>query len=805
MLRNYLRIALRNFGRQPGYSFINIFGLATGMAAFVLIALYVQNELSFDAHNPIRNDVYRVVLDAEIANQSILTVSSPAVMAGAFIEAFPEVIDATRISEYSSEMLITVEDRPFYEAGFFLADSSVFSLFALTLVEGDPATALNQPNTIVVSESIATKYFGKESAIGRALRFDNRVDYEITGVMKDPPQTSHFRPQLIGSFLTDRHWNDTEWLNNSFATYIRLLPGSDPDDLIAKFPDFLRTNLGPHMLEFIGQDYDQLVASGMRYMWQLERLGDIYLHSRADDQIGPTGDIRYLYILGFIAMFVLLIACVNFMNLSTARATGRAREVGVRKVLGSDRLQLVNQFLGESTIMALVAMVIAFGIVLIALPSFSKLAGADIRIHLWLVGVMGVTAIFTGIVAGLYPAFVLSSFDPAAVLKGSFSSSRRGTKLRSALVVFQFVVTIILLVGTTVVFKQLRFIQSQDLGFEPMQVVVVPIETESGVINFETFRSQLLSSPAIKNAAAAGILPGPGRIHSTTGFRGERMKSDDVFIAARGEVSKDYVETLGLQMVAGRDFDPEYSGDSLSWVINEATATKLGLTPQEAVGTRLTRLDDGDGRVGTIIGVTANAHYASMHQRVQPIVLGNWASNQRYGLVKIQADRVGEALSLIESTKVAFEPGYPFRYYFLDSDYQKFYDREQRLGTLYLLFTALAIVIACLGLFGLASFVTSQRAREIGVRKALGASIAGIVLLLSKEFTTLVLIACGIAFPLSWFAMNRWLEGFAYATSMGWSLFAIAGAAAIVIAWITVSYQSIRAAVADPVVALHHE
>ena len=723
-MRNYFRITIRNFLRQPGYSFINVAGLATGMAAFVLIGLFVQNELSFDRHNPNRDDVYRVVLDAEVQGQSILTVSSPAVMAGAFIESFPEVVDATRINTYSTDLLFTVGDRPFYESQYFAADSSVFSIFDIELLEGDPATALNRPNTLVLSESVARKYFGDEPAIGQSVRLDNRTDYEVTGVMVDPTGASHFRPRLIGSFLSLSSWNSPVWLNNSYATYVQLRPGADPDVLQSKFPDFVRANVGPQIQQFMGQDFDVAIAAGFRYDWVLEQLGDIYLHSRAEDQIGPTGDIRYLYILGIIAAFVLLIACINFMNLATARATGRAREVGVRKVMGSNRGQLIRQFLGESTVMSIIAMVLASVLVLLALPVFSKLAGADLRLHLWLVGAMLATAIVTGLIAGAYPAFVLSSFNPATVMKGSFARSRRGTMLRSVLVVSQFTITIVLLVGTSVVFKQLRFIQSQDLGFEPTQVVVVPIETRNGVETFDTFRSELLTHAAIVDAGASGILPGPGRIHNNTGFRGENQTENEMFIAGLGEVSDDYVETLGLEIVAGRDFDPAFSADSASWVINEAAARELGWTPDEAIGKRVMRLDEGAGRLGTVVGVTADAHYTSLHQAVQPIIFGNWNTNQRYGAIRVRGDQMNAALAHIEAKWTAFEPGYPFRYFFMDADYQQFYDREQRLGKLYLAFTILAVIIACLGLFGLASF--RHRAAHAGDRRTQGAWCVGV-------------------------------------------------------------------------------
>ena len=377
MIKNYLQITFRNLKRHKGFSFINIAGLATGMAAFVLIILFIQNEMSFDSHHEHRADIYRVLLDARVADQDILTTTSPAVMAPQFLQEFPEIAAAVRVNAYSADVLITVENEPYYESNYFMADSSVFDIFTMPFVAGDPATALNRPNTMVISESIARKYFGDDDPMGQTVRYDNRVDYEITGVMVDPPLTSHFRPELLTSFLTNSRADDPVWLNNSFTTYLLLNPGTNPASLSAKFPDFIRTYVGPQIEQFMGQSYDEAIGSGLKYGWRLEPMEDIYLRSEAQDQIGATGDIQYLYILGIIALFVMSIACINFMNLSTARATGRAREVGIRKTLGSERGQLIRQFLGESITMATISMVIAFGIVLLLLPAIRRLFYLD--------------------------------------------------------------------------------------------------------------------------------------------------------------------------------------------------------------------------------------------------------------------------------------------------------------------------------------------------------------------------------------------------------------------------------------------
>ncbi len=808
MIKNYLQITFRNLKRHKGFSFINIAGLATGMAAFVLIILFIQNELSFDQHHEQRTDIYRVVLDARVADQEIMTASSPAVMATQFLQEFPEIAAAVRVDAFSADVLITVENEPYYEPNYFMADSSIFDIFTMPFVAGDPATALNRPNTMVVSESIARKYFGDVDPMGQTVQYDNRVDYEITGVMVDPPLTTHFRSEILTSFLTNNRVDDPVWLNNSFITYLLLNPGADATALQAKFPEFVRTYVGPQIEQFMGQSYDEALESGLRYGWLLEPMQEIYLKSEAQDQIGPTGDIRYLYILGIIALFVMSIACINFMNLSTARATGRAREVGIRKTLGSERGQLIRQFLGESITMATISMVVAFGIVLLVLPAFSQMAGSSLSIAPWLYGVVVMIALTTGLISGLYPAFVLSGFQPATVLKGSFSSSKRGSALRSTLVVFQFSISIVLLVGTAVVFKQLDFIQNQDLGFEKDHVVVVPIETNNGLQTFDTFRNQLLTYSGIVDVASGGMVPGPDHVHNSTGFRGEGMRDEDFFIAALGEVSDDYIETLGLRIVAGRDFDVDFPSDSSGFVINEAAAAQMGMSPEEAIGKTLARLGgnaDGSNRVMTVLGVVENANFSSLHELVMPMVFGHWEVNQRYVPIRIRPENTEATLVFIEEKWTSWEAGYPFRYFFMDSDYQQFYEQEQRLGNLYTYFTILAIMIACLGLFGLASFITTQRTKEIGVRKVMGASVPQIVVLLSKEFTYLVLFACVVGFPVAWYAMDKWLQDFAYATTMGWGIFVASGLAALTIAWLTVSYQAIRAATSNPVEALHYE
>ena len=806
MLRNYLRITVRNLKRHKGYSFINIVGLATGLAAFVLISLFVRNELSYDRQHENGENLYRVFLSADVMGQSMETTNTPAPMAATLVDEFPEIVDAIRIDDFSP-ILVQYDDRQFYEAEFFLADSTYFDMFTAPLSAGDAKTVLNRPNTIVITEEIAHKYFGDEDPIGKVLRVDNNIDYEITGIMQPIPNQSHFKPDLLGSFVTSSDADSPVWVNNSWSTYLLLAFGTDPSSLESKFPAIVTKYVGPDIERITGQSYEEAVKAGLRYEFLLENVKDIYLHSKATDQIGPTGDIQYVYIMSAIGLFVLLIACINFMNLSTARATNRAREVGLRKVMGSDRKRLIYQFLGESFTMAGISMLLAIGLIFLALPVFNATAGTSLVASPLLFATLFAVTIVTGLAAGVYPAFVLSGYKPVTVLQGSFSSSSKGSRLRSTLVVFQFAISISLLIGTGIVMKQLSFIQDRDVGFDKEQVVVLPLESDAGRRGFESFRNEIIQFTGVLDVAGSSGLPGPGHIHQNTAFLGETDRMEDIFLAFLVEVSHEYVSTLGLEILHGRDFSREMTSDREGFLVNEEVLRELGLEPENAVGSTISQVggnDDDSNRTAEIIGVFADAHFESIHQSISPLVIGmrDW---WRYIPVRMSANQTVETLAFLEEKWTVLEPEFPFRYYFMDEDYQLYYEQERRLGQIYSYFTGLAIFIACLGLFGLASFITVQRSKEIGVRKVLGASVTSVVFLLSRQFTRLVLLSCVVAFPIAYFAMRSWLQEFAYSTTIGWEIFVIAGVMSLAIAWLTVGFQSVRAAIADPVKALHHE
>lgn len=805
MLRNYLRLTWRNLIRQRGYSFINIFGLAVGMAAFLLITLFVRNELSFDAHHEDVSTVYRVILDADVMGQVVTTTSTPLPMAATLTAEVPEVSAAARIDP-SSERLIRAGEKQFYQNGFAYADSSIFDILSLPLIDGDPASALSAPNTAVVSEDVARRLFGSTDVIDETFVVDQSKEYRITGVMTRAGP-SHYQPEILASFRSSSRFDDSEWLNNTIQTYVRLHPGVQPEQLEPAFSRLVETYVAPRISQMIGIPRDQ-VFSNLKYEFLAEPVRDIYLHSVADHQIGPTGDVRYVYVLMAVAAFVLLIACVNFVNLATARSAGRAREVGLRKVLGSERSMLIRQFLGESFLVVVVSMILALAIVALSLPWFNNIAGTSLSMGPWMLVVVSLVTILAGLASGVYPAFVLSRFQPSTVLRGTFSTGKGGSLLRSGLVVFQFAISLALIASTAIVNRQLDYVREKDLGFDENQVVVLPLQNTETAEDFESVRDRLIQHTGILDVAASTGLPGPDHIHQTTVFRRGTAGEEGHMVSALVEVSHEYVPTLGIEVLHGRNFKRDMPTDREGFLISEAAAVELGWSPAEsAVGEDLVQSggnDDDTDRVGPVIGVFKDAHFNSLHQPVQPVILG-MRTYWRYMPVRFQPEMAREVLDFLEVEMTALQPDYPFRYFFLDEDYAQYFDQERRLGTILSIFTGLAVLISCLGLFGLASFVTVQRRKEIGVRKVLGASVSGVVVLLSREFTRLVIVSALVGFPVAYLAMSRWLDGFAYSATIGWKIFLLSGLAGLLIAWLTVGYQSIRAAIADPVKSLRYE
>ncbi|MEM6784703.1 MAG: ABC transporter permease [Bacteroidota bacterium] len=818
MLKNYVLVALRTLRKQPGYSFINVGGLGLGLAAALLIGLYVHDELSYERHFPDADRIYQVGLDARMGAQDVEIGTSAIPMGPTLVADVPEVETATRVLGPQRQLMEHRDSSPsggrgpLFENGLIWADSTFFEVFPHPALAGDPTVALARPNSLVLTRAAADRHFdtqaGFDGVVGQSLRLDRQTDYTVRAVIEDFPSSSILQAEVIASFVTILDDLQPIWLSHYTHTYIRLREDADVANVEAAFPRIIEQYVAPEVELFLGTTLDDAQGAGTEWSYFLQPLPDLYLQPRGNDQVGPTGDVRYVYALTVVALFILLLAGINFTNLSTARSANRAREVGLRKVLGSDRRRLIAQFLGESVLLALAAAGVAALLVVLLLPLFESLSGKTLAFStasaLGLGGALLAIALVCGVLAGLYPAFVLSAFEPVTVMKGQLSRGAKSGRLRSTLVVTQFAVSVTLLIGTAVVYQQLQHMQTSRLGFEGDQVVTVPVISDEARGDTETFLHTLVAHPGIEDAAAADFLP--GRTANTTSFRPVDAPPEDVYVLAAGRVSHDYLQTLGVSLVAGRTFDPAQATDSTgAMLLNEAAVREFGWTVEEAPGRQVGQIELDGLIVRTVVGVMEDFHFESLHRQIRPLTLTLDPGDARFVAVQVRADDLPATLAHLETAWTAFEPGYPYDSVFLDADFQRFYAQERQLGQVFFAFTLLAVFVACLGLFGLASFLAQQRTKEIGVRKVLGASVPSLVRLLAGEFTRLVVIAALVAMPVAYLLMRQWLQSFAYATPMPWWAFVGAGFAALLVAALTVSYQSIRTATTDPVKALRYE
>lgn len=811
MLKNYFKIAYRNLWRNKVFSAINIFGLAIGIATCLVIMLFVAHELSYDRFHEKADRIVRVVFRGSVQGEQMNEAHVMPPVAQALLADYPEVQEATRLRWMGSPK-ITYGDKTFRKNSLAFADSNFFQVFTLPLLQGDPATALVRPNTLVISQTTARNYFGNEDPIGKVLHFgDWKESFTVSGVMADIPANSHFQTDILASMGSFPDARDPSWMVSEFYTYLVLPAGYDYKKLEAKLPQVVEKYMGPQLQQAMGISLAQFQEAGNSLGLFLQPLTSIHLHSDLMSALEPGGDIRYVYIFSAIALFMLLIACINFMNLSTAGASKRAKEVGVRKVLGSGQGQLVGQFLTESTMLSLLALLLALVFVKAALPIFNELSGKSLSLqwgsNLWLLpGLLGF-GLLVGILAGSYPAFFLSSFKPVAVLKGSISSAAggRGKKslsLRSGLVIFQFCISIALIIGTTVVYQQLQYIQNKKLGYEKDQVLVLPEGWLLGK-HAEVFRQLLLQDPRVVSVSISGYLPaGPSWNNNFFVF-----PNDD---ASRGvktlryEIDDQYIPTLGIEMVTGRNFSTAFGADSTGIILNETAAKALGWE-QDALGHTLTSsTNDGERHSFRVIGVVKDFHFKSLHERIAPLVMVRGNANGSV-IAKVATEDVSGLLASVKEKWTELSGGEPFDYSFLDERFSQTYESERRVGSMLSIFAGLTIFVACLGLFGLATFTAEQRTKEIGIRKVLGADVTDIVALLSKDFLKLVLIAALIAFPLAWWAMHKWLEDFAYRIDIPLWAFLAASVIAMLLAFLTIGYRAVKAARANPVKNLRTE
>ena len=806
MFRNYLKIIQRNTLRQKGYAVINVLGLAVGMASCILIMLYVQDELGYDRYASRHDRIYRLAMSIETVDRAeTRTARSPAAWGWMLADTFPDVEGFARVKAPLVSWQVTYAEgnKRFNEPGFYFADHGILDMFDFELVHGDANTALNAPNTVVITETTAARYFGRDEALGKVIRIDNTYDLTVTGVMQDVPRNSHMTFSFLGSFETLNvnpiyggldYGRNTQNFAPDLYTYLLLADGYTPDSLEPKLAEFIETRYGPALRQFNAQ----IKAS-------LQPLTSIHLHSNLDGELGANSDIAYIYIFTAVAFFLLLIACINFMNLATARSAGRAREVGIRKVLGAYRVQLISQFMGESTIMALLSLAVAAGLVLAFLPAFNTLAGKelifafdDMRTVFGLLGIV----VLAGALAGSYPALFLSSFQPVSVLKGSSRAGAVNTNLRKILVVLQFVISVMFIIGTGVVADQMRFVQDKHLGFEKEQLVVMPLGDPRQRVIYNAYKDRVAGYPNVLGVTVANELPG-GLVNDIL-FTPDGAPEEESVRINNMWIDHDFIRTMGVELAEGRDFSRSFPADTMqAFVINEAAVKWLGW--EDAPINKRIRL--GNFKDGRVIGVVRNFHVRSLHSDIEPMMLqlAPGPDPLHYLAVRIAPDDVAGTLGFLEGSWREIYPDDSFTYTFLDEDFDSLYQNEARQGRIFRSFSLLAVFIACLGLLGLASFTAEQRTREIGVRKVLGATASGIVTLVSKEYVKLVVYANLIAWPVAYYVMNGWLDSFAYSTGLSPWVFVLAAALAIAVTMLTVSYKAISVAHTDPVDALQHE
>lgn len=790
MIKNYFKIAWRNLLHNKTFSLINIFGLALGMTCSLLIMLWLKDELKKDKFHANDKRLFRVMENQYYSGDISTFPSSPGILAENIVKDVPEIEMASQML-WEEQPLFTVGDKFDKEKGRYV-QKDFLRMFSFKLAKGDAATALARPDAVVISKSLADKYFKGQDPIGKMIKIDNKENVIVTGVLDEIPEFSSLKFDFLLSYDIWFKKNDwaKEWDNNGPRCYVMLAPNVSVDKVNAKIKNYIKSKKKDSNVELFLQNY-----------------GESYLYSNWDNGKQAGGRIEYVRIFSAVAIIILLIACINFMNLATARSLRRAREIGVRKVVGAGKRQLVAQFIGESTFVSFLAILLSLLIVALIIPSFNELTDKKLFIDLtdasFLIILLGLTVV-TGVISGSYPALFMSTLKPIVVLKGILKFKAGATYFRKGLVVFQFALSIILILGMIVIYRQINFINNKNLGFAKEDLLYIPLEGPMAK-NFMAFKEELLKQPGIKNISSAQSSPLEVG-SSTQGVRWPGKDTTKLILFSNNPITYDYLETMGIKLIGGRDFDPSFSLDTMNYLVNEAAAKKIGY--QDPVGKELTMWGDK----GTIIGLMKDFHHNSLHVPIEPLILrlfkGSWVSEGGYWgnvIIRTEKGKSKQAIASMEKVFKQFNPGFPFKYYFTDDEIAKNYKAEHTVSKLSKYFAFLAIFISCLGLFGLVTFTAEQKTKEIGIRKVLGASVTGIVRMLSKDFLKLVLIATIIAFPVAWWLMHTWLDDFAYRIDIGWWVFAVAGIAALLIALLTISFQSIKAAIANPVKSLRTE
>ena len=799
MFANYLKTALRNLLRNKIFSFINISGLAIGIAACLLIFLYIITEFSYDKFHEKADRIYRVAINGEVSGSFLNVAVSSAAMAGPIVRDFPEVVDAVRLNNVSQTVYFTYNDKKYFEEGMIYVDSSFFNIFTYDVLNGDITSALDEPYSLVLTKDVADKYFAKENPIGKTIKLNDRQNYKVTAVIANPPENAHFHFKIVSSFssLYGDYGRETyeNWGSLSILTYILLEEGVEAKDFEKKLPGFF--------LKYM----EDLETMDIKFEAFLQPLTSIHLHSNLMAEAEANGSMSYIYTFSAIAIFILLIACINYMNLTTARSIKRSREVGLRKVAGAMKNQLVVQFICESIILSLIGFIIALILVEISLPVFNKLTGQEFGLNIltkwyYILGLIGMI-LFVGLVSGSYPAFYLSSFRPIKAIKGGLSKSSGKSSLRNTLVIIQFTISIILIICTGVVYSQLQYIKSKKLGFDKENILILPLRGERLRSKIDVLKSELLNLSCVDKVSASRSVISRGI--DGTGYHPEGFDENSPWIIFNNSVDEDYIETMGMDLIKGRGFSKEFGTDTSSIIINKTLMKRLGW--EDPLGKKIGTFHDTIEIPLTIIGVIDDYHSNSLHKVVDPSLLCFYPQELRFLNLKLNPGNINTSLETIKAKWNELEKCFPFDYYFLDQDFENFYRADKRMGEIFIYFTIIAIFVACLGLFGLASYSAEQKTKEIGIRKAIGSSVASLVIMLTKQFVKWILIANIIAWPVAYYYMDKWLGNFAYNIELSdfWWLFVASAAISFAIAVLTVSSQALRAAMANPVESLKYE
>jgi putative ABC transport system permease protein len=810
MFSNFLKTALRSIFRNRTYVIINILGLAVGFACSLLIFLFVIHELNYDKFNEKYDRIYRLYLVGKFSGSQILKAAyTPAPAARVFLAEFPEVEAAVRMASWD-ETMVTIDDRKFIENHLVFADSSFFDIFSIPLLEGNPKKALSKPSYVVLTRSQAMKYFGNAEALGQHLRIGNDTTlYTITGIMEDVPENSHFNFNMLVSFLSHNRANDDFWLSNSFSTYILLHEGISAETLEKKIPDIIVKYVGPQVEKTLGMDLQAFTDAGNQYGIQIQPLSDIHLNTEIQSDFKRANDRKYIFIFSGVAVLILIVAGINYMNLSTARSAKRSREVGLRKVVGSSRILLVRQFFVESLLLSFISLGLAILLVELLLPFFNNLLQTNLKVgyfnQWYIIPGLVVLGIIIGLFSGSYPAWFLASFMPAKVIYGNLKMGLSNARIRSILVVFQFTISIVLILSSLIIYKQIRYMLNKDLGFDKEQLLVIR-RADALQKQITLFKDEVRKIPGVINATNSTAVP--GYPNNNNGFQIEGKPAEQAYLMNVNWIDYDYLETYKIKLIEGRGFNKEFGSDSLNIIINQEAVRRFELS--DPFNTRF--IQPGytvDKRtILNVLGIVKDFHYQSLQYNIDPHVFilkpgwWNWAG---YVTIRLNKDQMKSAINQIEKIWRTLTGEQPFQYFFMDQEFEKFYKEEKRTAKIAVAFSILAIFIACLGLFGLTSFATEQRSKEISVRKVHGSSVRSIVLLFTRETSLLILISTLPAWIVAYFLMHKWLQNFYYRVSMDFWEFILSFFIVLIIALATVSYRTYRASLVNPADVLKYE